>query len=128
VTPLLITPYDLFYGTSDKYHIDTLYRVLFLLRNLLAVVECFRCHTEVSSQDVRLFLGALEQQMQSSNSSFCLFDCMFICLSVRMERSHSERLDFRVISHLRFLLKCVEPLRFFRSDKNNRHFTDIAVI
>lgn len=126
--PLLITPYDLFYGTSDKYHIDILYRVLFLLRNLLAVVECFRCRSEVSSQDARLFLGAFAKQMQNSNSSICLFDCMFNCLSVRMEKSHSDTFDFRVVSHLRFLLKCMGTLRFFKSDKNNRNFRDSAVI
>jgi hypothetical protein len=68
VTPLLITPYDLFYGTSDKYHIDTLYRVVFSLRNLLAVVKCFRCRSEVSSQDARLFLRALTKQMQNINT------------------------------------------------------------
>ena len=100
MTPLLITPYDLFYGTSDKYHIDTLYRALFLLRNLLAVVECFRCRSEVSSQDARLFLGAFAKQMRKSDNSICLFDCMFICLSVRMEQSHSDKLDFHIISHL----------------------------
>jgi len=62
VTPLLITLYDLFYGTSDKFHIDTLYRVLFLLRNLLAVVECFRRRSEVSSQDARLLLGSVTKR------------------------------------------------------------------
>jgi hypothetical protein len=63
VTPLLITRYDLFYGTSNKYHIDILYMVLFLLRNLLAVVGCFRCPSDVYSQSARPFLGSLAYQM-----------------------------------------------------------------
>ena len=48
MTPLLITPYDLFYWTSDKYHIDTTIQgVVFLLRNLLAVFGCLMCRSDV---------------------------------------------------------------------------------
>jgi hypothetical protein len=84
VKPLLITPYDLFYGTSNKYHIDTIYRVLFLSRNLLAVVECFRRRSEVSRQDARLFLGAHAKQMQNSNivQVVCSTVCSLVCPSV----------------------------------------------
>jgi len=82
VTPLLITPYDLFYGTSNKYHIDTLYRVLFLLRNLFAVVECFRCHSEVPSQDVRLFLGSLAHRCRTVIVQFVFSTvCSSVCPS-----------------------------------------------
>jgi hypothetical protein len=92
VTPLLITPHDLFYGPGDKYHIDVLYRVLFLLRHLLAVVMCFRCRSEILKPGgLSVFLGAFTKQMRKTNRCVTYVYSMLIGLSVRMGHSNSER-------------------------------------
>jgi hypothetical protein len=107
-------------GQATNTTLTPIYRVLFFTKKFISGRYAFQVSLwSLKPRDSSVVLGAFAKQMWKTNS------CVMSVRPQGTERLRKDGFSCKFIFDL-FLLKCIDTFRFFlKSDRNNRHFTDL---